>query len=421
MFLENPYSLRMMVLTTGCLMALAGTGLRAQQDSLVVDDRVEDGVVEPLIEEVDESVMGPLIEAEEPEEEKRGGWDIGLVISAAYDDNVFLSSRDPKADMVFRAAPEVAYTQGDEKEGESGFIKAAYRPTLVFYARNGSENRVDHQALLTAGWRGKVTRLTYAGAFQKLGDSTAETGQPTDRIEYDNEVRFGWVPREKVVLEAAAGYRGRDYSDPFYFDSSKTYGEAAVRFIYSPKTELGLAYQVGRFKVQGGGPQTSHELVGRLAWQPREKIRVNLDAGLEYRKYDNGSNVRPVLLGRVEWQARAETSVYVTAYMRQEASAFYAGQNYEVRGVTAGLSQRLGDHWTARIEGGYESNRYEQVSGTGTAGRDDRLWFVRPALVRRLGAESELAFFYRISDNESNDPGFGYDSQMLGVQINHRF
>ena len=390
-----------------CVSASVVPSSLSQEYSPVVNDRVEVPNVQPIVEE---------------EPARRGGWDIGAVISAAYDDNIFLSADKPESDMVFRAAPTVAYTKGDDgKEGEGSFIKAGYRPTAVFYTDHRSENRIDHQALATAGWRGKVTRVIYSGAFRKLGDATADTGRPADRLEFENEIRAAWMPREKITLEVAAGNAQVDYKDPTYYDSQNTYGEIALRYGYSPKTEIGLAYRAGRFKVDGTGAQDTQQLTGNIVWQPREKIRVNLEAGAEYRKFDNGSSVNPVLKGRIDWRPRQGTEVFATAFMREEASAYYAGQNYSVRGATAGITQRLGGKWSAGLEGGYEKNSYDQVSGAGSGGRNDSIWFLRPALVCRVAEESDLSFFYRISDNSSNDPAFGYNQQMLGVELNHKF
>lgn len=392
---------------SACVFASVAACASAQEYSPVVDDRVEAGELQP-----------PLADFEE---KRRGGWEIGAVISAAYDDNIFLSATKPEKDTVFRAAPVVAYTKGDENDGEGGFVKAGYRPTVVVYADHGSENRIDHEALLSAGWRGKLTRLVYQGGFRKLGDATADTGRPTDRIEFRNELRAGWLPREKVILEVAAGNRQSDYADPIYYDSSKTYGEAALRYLYSPKTELGLIYQIGRFKVDGTGPQDIQQVTGNIVWQPREKIRLQLEAGAEHRQFDNGSRTNPVLEGRVEWKPRQGTGVFATAFMREEASAYYAGQNYSARGFSAGISQRLGDKWSARLDGGFERNSYEKVSGGGASGREDEIWFVRPALVRHFGEQSEVSLFYRVSDNKSSDSAFGYDQQVIGVELNHQF
>lgn len=392
---------------TCCFFAGMAAFTSGQEYSTVVEDRVETGNVQP-----------PLVEDDEV---RRGGWEIGAVVSAAYDDNIYLASKNPESDTVIRIAPTVGYAFGDPKEGEGAFIQAAYRPTGVIYADHGSENRVDHQAIGTAGWRGKVTRIAYKGGFQKLGDATPDTGRLTDRVEFANEVRAGWSPMEKVTLEVAGGNEKNDYMDPAYYDSTKVYGEAALRYAYSPKTELALVYQIGRFKVEGTGPQHTQQVAGAIVWQPREKIRLNLLAGAEYRKYDNGSGVNPVLSGRLDWNPRKGTEIFVNGFMREEASAYFAGQNYSVRGFSAGIAQRIVGDWSAKLEGGYETNSYEQVSGTGTGGRKDQIWFIKPALLRKFGKQSEVSFFYQASDNSSTDPGFGYRDNMTGVELNHKF
>jgi hypothetical protein len=399
----------MVVMMMACISANILTPVQAQEVSTVVNDRVE----------ADDGAVPAVPVSDEPE--KSSGLDIGAIISVAYDDNIFLSRRDPDSDMVYRIAPAVAYTHGDPDEGEGGFIQFAYRPTGVVYGDHGGEDRIDHQAVIMAGWRGKVTKLTYTGAGEKLGDATADTGRPTDRFAFENEIRGAGVPREKITLEAAVGNRQTDYLDPEYFDSKKTYGEIAVRYAYSPKTEIGFAYQAGRFKVDGADKQMTQQITANLAWQPREKIRVVVEAGGEQRKTENGTDINPVAEGRIEWQPRKGTSLYLTGYQREEASAFYAGQNYSVKGMTAGISQRLRGNWTARLEGGRESASYTQVAGTGTTGRKDKMWFVKPSLQYKISADSDVSLFYRVSDNSSTEDDFGYDQKMVGIELNYKF
>ncbi len=402
-----------------CFMAGIQTSVVAQEIAPAVEDRVVATVDDSLEAAGDETVPLPPPVVQD-DSKKRGGWELGAVISAAYDSNIFLSSSKPESDMVFRIGPTVAYTKGDAKEGE-GFIQLAYRPTSVTYSKNNSDNRIDHQALLTAGWRGKLTQVTYKGGLQQLGDATAETGRQTDRLEFENEVRAAWLPREKVTLELAAGNRQSDYQDPALFDSSKTYGEAAVRFAYSPKTQLGLIYQVAKFRVRDSPDQNTQQLTGRVEWQPREKIRIDFEGGGEYRKVERDSQVNPVMAARAEWTPREGTSIYVTAYQKQDTSSFYAGQIYKVTGLTTGASQRLGGNWTARLEGGIEKASYSRVSGSGPSGRRDRIWFVRPALEYKISEDSNVALFYRASENTSNASDFGYTQQMAGIEFNYKF
>ena len=162
-------------------------------------------------------------------------------------------------------------------------------------------------------------------------------------------------------------------------------------------------------------------MTGSIDWQPREKIHATLEAGMERRTTVNGSRVNPVVAGRIDWTPRQGTSLYLTAYQREEASAFYAGQNYNVKGVTAGVAQRLGPDWTARLEAGRESATYRQVSGSGSGGRKDKTWFVRPALEYRFTDACNISLFYRISENTSSAADFGYNERIAGIELNYKF
>ncbi len=397
----------MVVLAVACFIAGPLPTIHASQFSQAVDDR--------LVGDAAEVYVDPA------QAKRRGGLELAAMLSFAYDDNIFLSKEKPKSDMVFRAGPSIGYSHGDPGEGVGAFVRLAYRPTAVVYADTKSENRVDHQAEFTAGWRGQVSKITYSGAIQKLGNATADTGRQTDRLEYQHELRAAWLPRERISLELAAGQRESNYSDDKLYDSKKVYGEAAIRYFYSPKTELAIAYQVGRFQVEGSDNQNIQQLTGSIAWKPREKISVHLQAGAERRQTAAGTDVSPVIEGRIDWKPREGTNLFLTGYQRQEASAYLAGQNYEIKGFSVGISQRLGSRWTAKLEGGRELVSYRDVSGTGDDGRSDKIWFVRPALDYKFTDSLNVSLFYRMSRNRSNSQDFGYDQNIAGIELNYRF
>jgi Putative beta-barrel porin 2 len=365
---------------------------------------------------------GPVLEAVEPrDDERRGGLELGVVVAAAYDTNIYLSSTDPTSDMVYKIGPLIAYTQGDSKEGEGGYIRVAYQPTGVIYADQKANNRIDQSAGLEAGWKGKISKLTYKADVRKSGDATADTGTQTERVEFENEIRAAWLVREKVSLEAAAGGWRTRYQNPSLVDSGQYYGEVAVRYAYSPKTEVGAFYQAGRLKIKGAESQTIQQVSGSLSWQPREKISVKIDAGAELRKADGSSTTNPVVNARVDWTPREGTRFFVTAYQRQEVSALNEGQIYEVKGFTAGVSQRLGGNWAASLDGGYEVASYIPDTSTGALSREDKIWFVRPALNYQFSDQLDGSVFYEASDNDSTDTNFGYDAAVTGVELNYKF
>lgn len=354
-------------------------------------------------------------------EKRSQGLNLGVIVSGAYDDNIFLSAKDARGDFVGRVAPEIGYSRGDRDSQDGGYLKIAYRPTGVVYARSSSDNRVDHEAKVAVGIVGNKAAFDYSMAYGKLGDATPDTGRQADRQLFEQVVRIAWVPREKLAVELAAGQSIADYADKVLLDSRDTFGEIALRYAYSPKTRLGLAYRAGRFEVDQMEDQRYQRLSGKIEWQPREKIRVQLEAGAEKRRYANGSSVTPVLEGRVDWNPSEKTNYFLTAYRRETASAFSPGQNYRLTGATAGVSQKIGEKWSAHLEGGVERASYRQVEGIGGNAGDDTLWFVRPAISYRFTEELGLEIFYRVSSNNSSRAGFGYDQQSAGILLEYKF
>lgn len=381
-----------------------GASASLRQDARV-DDRVEQRARSPF------TVADPLDDAV----------DLGIILSVAYDDNIFLSPTAAQEDVVTRVAPHVAFSVGEPGAEAGGWLRVAYRPTAVVYADRSDQNRVDHELVWAAAWRGKATGVSGGGVFRETADPTADLGRQTERRETANTARLAWSPREKLAIELAAGQQATRYRDPVLYDSEGIFGELGIVYTHSPKTRVGLRGRTGVEQVEGAGDQDVRRLTARLEWSPREKIQVDLEAGMEHRKFDNGTDTSPVLEGRLSWRPDFATEVFAGGYRRTESSGFYPGQNYDLLGCFLGASRNLGEKWTARLEGGWERASYTRVSGAGPAGRDDRIMFVRPGIEYRINDQSAITLFYRYSRNRSDQPGFGYENHSAGIEFSSRF
>ncbi len=346
--------------------------------------------------------------------EAETGWDLGLVLEAAYDDNIFLSATAPESDLVISVTPRVGYIAGRD-DGQGAYLKVAYRPSVILYLDNGDETRVDHRLAMEAGVNGKRSSLKATGELARLGGATPEVGAPIDRAEYAAELRAAWRPGAKLAIELAGGIEATNYDSRRFSDSELGYVEAALRYAYSPKTEFVVATAGGTVQVDGAPDQDFQRATAQLIWQPREKLAIDLTAGLEHRDYGAGSDTFPVLDGRVVWTPREGTEVFLAGYMREESSAIFPGENIEIAGVGAGISQRLGGDWTARLEAGYETAEYKRVSVAGTGGRDDAIFYIRPSVEYQVTDHFRVGAYYRYESNDSNGAGFGYDVNRFGV------
>lgn len=390
----------------------------ALEEGRFIDGRIEQALVE--LEKPDLVVSPSLARDEREKVEKLSGWDLGVAMSMAYDSNIFLSAIHEQSDLVIRVSPRISYVLGRSEE-EGAFVRFEYRPTGVIYVDHGADSRIDQRVVLEAGWRGSTAAVRYGGEYRRLGDATADTGGQVDRNEYANELRAAWYPREKVTVELAAGQESTNYDRSDLNDSDEIYGEVVLRYAYSPKTEVSLGYRVGRYEVDRAGDQTFQQATVGMMWRPRKKISVAMELGVEHRDFDRGSDNYPVIDLRLGWEPCEGLDLFLGGYRREQTSAFFPGQNYSLTGVVAGFRQRINQRWSAAIEGGYEQASYSRVSGLGPSGRKDKILFVRPSIDYTFNERARLSVYYQFSQDQSNRPGFGYDSHQLGVDLGYDF
>ena len=101
-------------------------------------------------------------------DERSRGWDLGLVLAAAYDDNIFLSADDARSDFVVRVGPTVEGFSGNPEARDGGFYRVAYRPTGVIYTGGEGDDRIDQDVAWAVGWRGAKAGVGYRGGWKKL-------------------------------------------------------------------------------------------------------------------------------------------------------------------------------------------------------------------------------------------------------------
>jgi hypothetical protein len=356
---------------------------------------------------------------EERQEASREGFSVSVIASLAYDDNIFQTAKDAKEDFVAQVSPRVAYTKG-QRTGRA-WVSLAYEGTAVAYLGDRGENRVDHLVTAEASLRKKALVFAYSGSWAKLGTPSADVGGATKRTEWRNRASLGWEPRSRTSAELFAEWSRVDQEESSLFDIKERMAGVAVRYRYSPKTLMELAWRMGEVDVEGADTQDVQRFTGQVRWQPRPKIGLNVEVGGEYRDYGTRTDWSPVFAARLNWSPRGGTDLYLEGYRREEASAYSGGENYTVKGVKAGVSQRLRGAWTGGLEAGHETSDYFDVTGTGSADRKDRITFIRPSLEYRFQEGYELKFFYQWAENDSSEPDFGYTNQEMGVTMNYTF
>ncbi|WP_411846849.1 hypothetical protein AAFN60_04875 [Roseibacillus persicicus] len=346
------------------------------------------------------------------------GLDISLVTSLAYDNNIFQTSDNETASAVAQIEPTIGWTVG---ERDKAWLRLAYEGAVVLYLSRQEDSRIDNRVTMEGGIKGKSVALAYSARWAKLGSPSADIGGASDRYEWGGGIEAVYSPKGKVSYIVSADRSVIDLVEPGFFDFYQSSFGIAAAYRYSPKTEVELAYRIGKIEVDGAGSQTYQRFGTQVNWAPRSKLRFSLAGGLEHRNYESGSGSEPYLAARVDWTPRAKTAFFLEAYRREETSSALEGENYKLVGIRAGVNQRLRDGWSVALEAGRESADYFNVVGGDSSGREDTITYIRPSVRYALSEDAEIAFLYQWSKNDSSDPGFGYSNQQLGLSMNYRF
>ena len=345
------------------------------------------------------------------------GLDISLVTSLAYDDNIF-QSPDETESVVVRFEPTIGWTVGSR---EGSWLRLAYEGAAVAFLSSEEDNRIDYRIAAEGGVKGKSLALAYSANWARIGNPSADFGGESDRDEWGVDVGVIYSPKGKLSYSAFADLSAVEQSDSSFFDLYQSSGGLTANYRHSSKTEVEAAYRVGRIDVDGSGSQSLQRLTVQALWRPRSKLSVSLEAGLEHRSYEVGSNTNPYLSARVDWRPRAKTAFYLEAYRREEASGAVEGENFSLLGVRAGVNQRLKGGWSAGLEVGRERADYFSITSAPDSGREDTISFFRPSLSYAFNEDTEIVLLYQWTENDSSDALFGFENQQLGISMNYSF
>ncbi|MEM0896907.1 MAG: outer membrane beta-barrel protein [Verrucomicrobiota bacterium] len=377
-------------------------------------------------EETDELLWGDELDFEESGAEEPGRrmsfllpsgvtFDVGFETSLVYDDNIFLTE-NATSDTIFRFQPNLAVAFGDGRAKQETYFELAYRPTANVFFENDSENSFD-QDISTAFQvaRSKTTILGAAG-FQRLSEATNEVGGRFDRQVYSGALEFAYAVTGKTSVRLRGEYDGYRYDDDNDFeDSDELRGEIGVEYALSPKTIVGVGYAYGELDFEVSGKQIYHQAFADVEWNPSDKLGVNTRFGIEYRDLLSDSQTIPLLEAGFTYRPREKTSIAFRAYNREEASPFIGGESFTSTGFDAELSQQIGRRFTVLVGGGFENAEYNGGTSDGPPSRSDDLWFTRIALRYQLRERFSLEAFYSRRENTSEDGGFGYENNQVGL------
>ena len=195
--------------------------------------------------------------------------------------------------------------------------------------------------------------------------------------------------------------------------------------------ELSIRAEVGRRNRRGCRlcerghrlDQTYEQLQGRVNWRATDKISFSINAGFEERQFQTGGQgalFNPLFGAAIQYQPFSQTRISLNANRTVQPS-YFQDQVQENTSVTADLNQRLLQKFYLDLSVGYTSVDYEGTTGLVGGDRTDNYYFLNARLSHKFLKRGTIAIFYQHTENSSSQPGFGYSSNQVGLEVGYSY
>ena len=340
-------------------------------------------------------------------------------VGVFYDDNILLSTGGgSRSDVVTTVVGGVRLSLGDFAQRVNTFAVLSYAGTGNFFARNGSENSYDQDAVVEGLYRFHQLTVGSTSIFQERHDATADFGRRVARDVYSEDFVAKYQRTDRTIFTGALHY-DYDQSDEQANTSDLTF-TAALDYNLTGKISVGAGAVFGRLTASDDLEEYSQQGQLRLGYTVTNKIKAASSVGLEYRERGSeaSDSVTPVFVATVNYTPFVDTVVDLEAHRRTEASNALGGEDYVDTGFQLGVRQGFLKRFYLRLDVGYQNADYKNVTAADSIPRTDNYYSVRSTAGYDFVRWFQVLAFYERRQDESTRGGFSFVSNRVGMAIN---
>jgi hypothetical protein len=296
-----------------------------------------------------------------------------------------------------------------------------YTPSLYYYSNDSFNDHLDHRATLTGG--ADYENWTF-GLFQSFSLSSSpndETLSQSETESFATSLSANYAFNSQLSLDMSVAQDIRSTSDfqSYWQWSNSDY----LNYRIHPRFIVGLGPTFSYTDVDGGSDMTSESLQARVQLSPGTKIGFSLNGGVEFRQFlDNDAEtmVSPVFGASLSYALFDRTSVALSAN-HSVSPSYFSNQVSERSSLGVSVSQGLFKHFDLALRGGYSTGSYVAATpGLSETQSDDR-WNFSARLSTRVLKRGSIGVSYTYTFRDSDQPGFSFDSNMVGVDLSYRW
>jgi hypothetical protein len=341
-------------------------------------------------------------------------------VTGFYDDNIALTQDHREGDLGFAAEPGFAFGLGDFRAGENNFLIADYTGRWTSYLDHSSADGYQQFATVRAQLALAQWQFNTNFRFLDLDNADIDSGERTSRQIYDTAQVARCEISEKDFVELQGQNVVRDYQ--LGTNSVEWQGRGLYNYRWDPKLTVGGGVAAGALEVEGSSGQTYEQALGRVLYDPTEKVSFQGQGGLEVRQLESGKdNVTPVMDLNGSYRPGLRTTIDLSGYRRVVGSSSIGSQDYTATGVGLAVGQEWGINWLATLKGGYQNSSYFSTDVSSLAPRADNFFYLNPTVQFRLAEHAKLELFYNYRQNSSNNSVRSFSDNQTGLRASFTY
>ncbi|MGN6641807.1 MAG: hypothetical protein ACTHKU_02275 [Verrucomicrobiota bacterium] len=297
-----------------------------------------------------------------------------------------------------------------------------YTASMKLYSNDGFDNTVNHSATVAGNTQYEDWSFGLNLAAALSNDPQAETGTQTKQQSYSTALDASRQLNGdlSVDLNGAVSFRLTDN-----FSDSRNYSTLNwINQEFGPNIGAGIGLGFGYDDVGDGVDMTYEQIKARLVCHVTGKIELSVNGGAEIRQFigsGKSSLLTPIMGAALKYHIFEPTTL--TGHADRSVGASYF-QNEITEGTTfeAILDQRLFVRYTLSLSGGYALTTYQSssVDSSKTNRRDDNS-FVSVRIGTGFLNRGSISAYYTFTENSSDESGFSYSSNQVGVQVSYSY
>ena len=340
-----------------------------------------------------------------------------------YDSNIFLQESNEEDDFIFTVTPTFSIISGREGTAQNTY-SLSYAPSLLFYADNSDQNRVDHRATFRFTKQLPKSKIALDLDFSDTEGSSRYASGAVARTRLHGALHYNYLMSGKTRLDLVASTDLNNFKTSGFNDQYNYGLRASVMYQLTGKTAIGPSFSYTHTDVTDGVNQDAYDFGMKVDYLASGKTTLTGTMGYNVRTFDGTGASSD--LSTMSWsvgaryQATGKTSLRGTFYREPKVSFNFQNTGYMATGVSFNANHQYSARMNLFAMLSYENDDYYDT-GAGGISLENNYYTATMGANYQMQNGLTLGANMTYRTNQSNSSFNEFDGFSCGINASYNF